>query len=296
MPHQGPTTARTLSSTRGTLTEGLLVRPAARPDTVDVRWVDIQESTVHHAVVDTSSGRGVAVGPVQSQSLQHRASVVLAADDDTVLLGDELGVARLQADGTVTRVAAFAHLDLDMRANDGVLLADGTVLLGTMSCTDPAARPGRIHRFAPGAPVGHPVGPSIHIPNTFLPLEGGGVLVADSLPGQLLLLDAATGATTPHPATVLVPDGTAPDGGCLRAGEVLVALWDGWSLLGFDPVTGRRTRSVPLPVPRPTNVRPLPGCDELVVTTASEGLTPAQLQDAPLSGQVLLVPADQRVP
>ena len=77
-----------------------------------------------------------------------------------------------------------------------------------------------------------------------------------------------------------MPDGLTVD----AEGFVWVAVWDGWTLIRYDP-EGRVALRVPLPVPRPTSC--CFGGDDmrtLFITTASIRLSEQVLAEAPLSG------------
>lgn len=82
------------------------------------------------------------------------------------------------------------------------------------------------------------------------------------------------------------PDGLTVD----AEGFVWVALWDGWTILRYDP-DGRVALRVPLPA-RPTSCC-FGGADlrTLFVTSASARLPEQALADAPLSGVCLARPA-----
>jgi sugar lactone lactonase YvrE len=77
-----------------------------------------------------------------------------------------------------------------------------------------------------------------------------------------------------------LPDGLTVD----AEGYVWVAIWDGWTLIRYDP-EGRVALRVPLPVPRPTSCCfGGPDLRTLYITSASVRLPEQALADAPLSG------------
>jgi L-arabinonolactonase len=79
-----------------------------------------------------------------------------------------------------------------------------------------------------------------------------------------------------------VPDGATVD----VEGFIWVALWDGWQVVRYDPA-GRARQSVKLPVARPTC--PMFGgsrLDTIYLTSASIGLSDAQLKEQPLAGSL----------
>lgn len=85
---------------------------------------------------------------------------------------------------------------------------------------------------------------------------------------------------------VELPEGQgSPDGLTVDAeGFVWVAIWDGWTVIRYDP-EGRVVMRLPMPVPRPTSCC-FGGTDlrTLYITSASVRLPEQSLADAPLSG------------
>jgi sugar lactone lactonase YvrE len=101
-------------------------------------------------------------------------------------------------------------------------------------------------------------------------------------------IDPASGAVGPRRLFARVPreDGM-PDGMTVDAdGFLWIAHWDGWRVTRYAP-DGSIDRVIRLPVPRPT--APAFGGDDLTtlyITSASKGLSEAQLKEAPLSGSL----------
>jgi sugar lactone lactonase YvrE len=85
------------------------------------------------------------------------------------------------------------------------------------------------------------------------------------------------------------PEAGAPDGMTVDAeGFLWNANWDGWSITRYAP-DGTVDRVLKVPVPRPTSVCfGGPRMDQLYITSARDGLTAAQLQEAPLSGSIFV--------
>ncbi len=89
------------------------------------------------------------------------------------------------------------------------------------------------------------------------------------------------------------PEEGKPDGLCVdSAGNVWVAIWDGWRVSCYAP-DGKLLREVDMPVPRPTSVC-LGGSDlkTLYITSASIRLPAAVLDEAPLSGGLFSLRVD----
>ena len=89
------------------------------------------------------------------------------------------------------------------------------------------------------------------------------------------------------------PEEGRPDGLCVdSAGNVWVAMWDGWRVACYDP-SGALVRTVDVPVPRPSSCC-LGGADlkTLYITSASIRLPAPVLEDAPLSGGLFAIEVD----
>ncbi|KAH0550803.1 regucalcin-like isoform X1 [Cotesia glomerata] len=82
------------------------------------------------------------------------------------------------------------------------------------------------------------------------------------------------------------PDGMTID----SAGNLWVAVYDGGKVLHIDPRTGRLLETIEMPATKITSVAfGGPKKDILFVTSASKGLTDAELKDQPLAGSLFAV-------
>jgi sugar lactone lactonase YvrE len=82
-----------------------------------------------------------------------------------------------------------------------------------------------------------------------------------------------------------VPDGLTVD----AAGYVWSAKWDGWKVVRYSP-DGRVDLEIPLPVQRPTSCTfGGPTMQQLYITSARDGLSPAELAGQPLAGSLFVV-------
>src|SRR5882672_2031622 len=120
--------------------------------------------------------------------------------------------------------------------------------------------------------------------------DGRTAYFADSFARKIFRydIDPATGAVGPRSTFVTVPDEAGvPDGMTVDTeGFLWNAQWDGWRVTRYAP-DGRIDRVIRLPVPRPT--APAFGGEDLktlYITSASNGLSDAQLKEAPLSGSL----------
>src|SRR5262249_25511035 len=104
--------------------------------------------------------------------------------------------------------------------------------------------------------------------------------------------DLETGAIADRRAFCHLDEQAEPDGLAIdRAGNLWTALWDGWCVVCFDP-TGRELARTRLPVQRPTSLAfGGPRLDQLYVTTASVGLSQAEIQCGFHAGDLFRVSA-----
>ncbi|QEP42065.1 hypothetical protein D5085_02250 [Ectothiorhodospiraceae bacterium BW-2] len=175
------------------------------------------------------------------------------------------------------------------RANDGATDPNGDFWFGSMAWR-PLGLDGSLYQItAAGELIDHLV--SLGIPNTLCwSADGTKLYLIDAWQQRLfcfqrgrnqlwssveLLLDLSKA-----PAT--------PDGGALDSdGNLWNCHWGGAAVNQYNP-KGELLQTINVPLPRPTSC-----CfggddlDTLFITTASEGLSRSQLQQYPLSGQVL---------
>lgn len=82
------------------------------------------------------------------------------------------------------------------------------------------------------------------------------------------------------------PDGMTID----NEGMLWIAHWDGWQITRWNPLTGEKLLSIPLPVARVTSC-----CfggenfQDLYITSAKTGLTAGQLYEQPLAGSLFII-------
>jgi sugar lactone lactonase YvrE len=261
------------------LAEGLLVDDIGK----QVLWVDIDDGRVFRKSFDGSLYREYRIG--------GQPSALLTLNDSALTLCDNQGLKRLNLETGEIHVVSEnpdSAQDSNFRSNDGIVLATGELLYGTMECA-PTGINGGLYIFD-GRDT-KSLNTAIGIPNAFVLLDDAELLIADSYTKRINLfqLDVSTSAIRLqrcwHDFSITK---AVPDGGCIdENGNVYIALWDGFGIAVLD-TGGELLRVLSLPVPRPTNCK-LAGRDKLYVTTARTGLTDTQLDEYPLSGSVLEV-------
>lgn len=196
--------------------------------------------------------------------------------------------------GTLDMLSApEAHIE-HHRFNDGKCDRQGRFWAGTMHdvTRDPV---GSLYRLDTRGHCEAVLG-GIRIPNSLAwSADGRRMMFADS-PARLIRaydFDIATGSVSGEREFARVPEPAIPDGAAMDAEDHLwVAIYDGWRLHRYAP-DGSLVRVVELPVQRPTMMA-FGGADlkTLYITTASQKLTPEELERQPLAGALLAMPVD----
>lgn len=215
------------------------------------------------------------------------------------LVGEELRIISSRGLGsfslTTRRYSTICNWPMDIcgtthRTNDGCVLANGAYLFGTMDSTASDGETGALYLMDADGSF-RELHRGIAIPNLFVELKDGSVLIADSARGKIFRgeLDFSSGSITLDFWSQVAGD-IAPDGGCLLPdGRIAIAMWDGACIQVFDS-TGKLSCELPVPARRPTNVKYKADTDMLVVTSASEGLEAADIERYPLSGMTFTLP------
>jgi len=82
------------------------------------------------------------------------------------------------------------------------------------------------------------------------------------------------------------PDGMTID----TEGMLWIALWDGWKVARYNPLTGEQLHEIILPVSRATScVFGGDTLNDLYITSAREGLSEADLNEQPLAGSLFVI-------
>jgi sugar lactone lactonase YvrE len=273
-----------VTSVRARLGEGPLWDAARRV----VWWLDIKGPAIHAYEVTTGVNR--------TQPLDFRITALgLARDGQMVAAGDP-GFVRLAVapDLTVTVIEVLARVDEHPgnRFNDGKIDSRGDFWAGTMDDNEQAAR-GSLYRLRKNGQLSA-VRTGISVPNGPTFLADGTVLTTDSVRRLItaLALDESGNPISERVFAQFQPAHGYPDGMTVDAEDhVWIAFWDGWCVRRLSP-EGEIVTQIALPVQRPTcPVFAGDSLDQLYVTSATIGLSPAALDQQPLAGGLLrLVP------
>ena len=104
--------------------------------------------------------------------------------------------------------------------------------------------------------------------------------------------DLPTGNISNKRVVIKIPQGEGyPDGMTIdNEGMLWIAHWDGWQVSRWDPNTGKKLLSIPIPVAQVTSCT-FGGYDlqDLYITTARVNLTEEQLKQQPLAGSLFVI-------
>lgn len=176
------------------------------------------------------------------------------------------------------------------RFNDGATDRRGRLWLG---CADPsrAGAHGRLLRVEDDGTVAAELS-GLGLPNGVVWSDcGSRVYLIDSAMRQLRAYryDEDRGQFADFEILHQFPAGGPRPAGLAMSpgGNLWTAIWDGWELVELNPA-GEILDRIALPVPRPSGLRFTRDGRNLIITSASVRLSPAQLLKAPLSGSVFI--------
>lgn len=253
-------------------------------------WFDILERRLMEA--DLASGR------ISRHVLPFMGSVLCTVDDQRQLVAGDDGIyIRTIADGGLTLYLALEADKPANRSNDGRAHPSGAVWIGTMGRKAEAGA-GAIYRLFEGRV--ERLFANVTIPNAicFSP-DGATGYFTDTRENILyrVALDPTTSAPVGHPATLFDQRGGrgALDGAVVDAeGLIWNARWGAGCVDAYSP-DGERVRTVRVPATRPTcPVFVGTGFDRLLVVTAREGMSEAQIKGDPLCGQTFVLDVGAR--
>jgi sugar lactone lactonase YvrE len=260
--------------------------PVWDPERALLAWVDVYNHRVHQ--FDPAKGRdryfdtGEVVAAV---ALTDGNRLLLALRDRLALLDPQTG-----------ELQPLCRIDLghpDTRLNDGMCDAQGRFWVGSIS-----THPGEaaLYRYDSDG--------SLRVMETGLTIsnglgwspDGGTFYLTDSPTGKIYAyrFDPASGSIDERRVLVdLSRESVEPDGLTIdEAGHLWSALWNGWSIVCFD-ADGRELERKKLPVQRPTSLTF--GGDalaDLYVTSASVGLSQAEVQRGVWAGDLFRISTD----
>lgn len=273
--------AEPVGDVRALLGEG----PYWVPEDDCLLWADIQRGDLHRTYLPSGETATDNFGAV-SAAFPALGGGILTAGGSRLTLHTPAE----RGGHWVSRTVAEVPAREGVRFNDGGVDPAGRVWVGSMHVgeTEPL---GELYRLEPAGGLTAVVkGVTISNGIGWSP-DGSRMYYTDSPMRRVEEFDysSATGEAsrrrvfTDLSAAEGIPDGLTVDAdGC-----VWVAMWGGGVLRRFTP-DGRQDAVLPVPVSRPTSCAfGGPGMTDLYVTTASIGLSAAELRAQPLAGRLL---------
>ncbi|WP_445193946.1 SMP-30/gluconolactonase/LRE family protein [Sphingomonas sp. Tas61C01] len=250
-----------------------------------LHFVDLKRGAIH------SLSSGGEVGTLRLGGLATALS--LTSSPRILLCATDAGIERVSLD-TGARQVVFGPIATGgaMRTNDGACDARGSFWIGVMDDSERSFE-GTLYRLRAGEGP-EPKLEHVGVSNGLGWSPDGSVFYfTDSLRREIyrFAFDEGTGDLGGRELFARFPEGTgAPDGLAVdEEGYVWSAIWDGWRIVRFAP-DGSVDREVAVPVPRPTSLAfGGSGLTDLYVTSATIGLSPADLDAAPLSGALFVL-------
>ncbi len=249
-------------------------------------WVDIENGKLFEHHIESAN--------TKTYTFPHRLTVVLEGKDGKLILGLDRKLASfdLETEELIWLLEVASDLPLN-RFNDGKCDAKGRLWIGTLS-----------RKFTKGSGALYRIGKDLkpEIQLTQLTISNGMAWTADNrtfyfidTPTRQIKafhFELASGKIEFDRIAIEIPEKLGfPDGMCIdREGMLWVAHYGGSGVFRWNPTTGKLIEKVELPVPNITSCAfGGENMDTLLITTAQENLSEAQLKEYPLSGDVFLV-------
>jgi sugar lactone lactonase YvrE len=250
-----------------------------------VLWVDIQAGSVYAGRLEDG-----LVRPDACLRFDETVGAVVCARDGRLLVAGERRLYDVDRQWRCAVRAEVIPESQRSRLNDGACDPAGRFLVGSMAL-DSRRGEERLYRLEAGGGL-TVLDTDLTISNGLAWSPDGSVMYStDTAPGVVWAraYDPARGDHGPRREVVRLDRGGRPDGLCVdAAGNLWVAVWGGGEVRCYTP-GGERLATVSVPAPHTTSVAFVgPERDTLLITTATDQLSAAQLDAHPLSGRLFL--------
>ncbi|PWW00989.1 sugar lactone lactonase YvrE [Paenibacillus cellulosilyticus] len=261
--------------------------PVWDPINARLYWVDILANKIH--IYDPNQphlSSYIEVGPYVSSVIPRRSGGLVVTLQDGFYAFDP-------ESAELTLLAKVESPELGNRFNDGKCDPSGRYLAGTMSLNDVVGN-GKLYCLD----LDHTVKPlvsEVTISNGLAWTSDGTTLYFIDTPTQQVVAydyELTTGALSNRRVAITIPDEEGyPDGMTIDSeGMLWIAHWGGWQVARWNPITGDKLLSIPIPASQVTSCTfGGPELDELYITTASVGLDAEKLATQPHAGGLFRV-------
>jgi sugar lactone lactonase YvrE len=258
--------------------------PVYDEDNADLYWVDVRDTPAIHRI-------SLATGVERSWPMREDVGSIALTRQGGLVVALRSGFAFFDPATAMLKPIVDPEPERPMnRLNDGKCDAAGRFWCGSMN-PDAGTADGSVYVLGSDLHCNRVLADFVTPNGMAWSPDGGTLYIADTRRGYIYAHDfdpqsATLGARRTFADTGSLPGG--PDGATIdRDGYLWSALWGGGALVRFDP-RGRIERVVRLPVSKPTSCTfGGAGYRQLFVTTATRGITAAQLSAEPLAGRVL---------
>ena len=251
-----------------------------------ILWLDVLRGQIHSYYPETKTHKTFNVNRMVGAVVIRRAGGLLAALQD--------GFALINTNyNTVIPIADPEAQLPGNRFNDGKCDPAGRFWAGTMSLTE-APNAGSLYVLEPNLSVSKKIeGTTISNGMAWSP-DNSTFYYIDTPTMQVVAYDynTATGEISNKRVAIQVADEEGyPDGMTIDTeGMLWIAHWDGWQVARWNPNTGEKLLSIPLPVAR-VSCCTFGGetYEDLYITTAKKELSEKELKEQPLAGALFIV-------
>jgi sugar lactone lactonase YvrE len=250
-------------------------------------WVDITGRKIHR--YDSSTRKH------ETRTTSSTVGFTVLDDNGSFIAGLQDGIYRLPFDaGEEICLVKPQYTDNNNRFNDGKCDRMGRLWAGTMNNIDHQKPSGALYRLDNRGL--HTQETSINISNGLGWSPDNKTLYYTDTVKRVIWqydYDVASGEARNRRDFTQFTGKGRPDGMCVDSqGRILTALWPGWGIEIYAP-DGKLEGKIDLPAPQVSSCA-FGGTDmkTLFITTASIGLTPDQMREAPLSGQMFAIEMD----
>jgi sugar lactone lactonase YvrE len=251
-------------------------------------WVDILAGTVHEGRLE-----GGRVIPAASRALDGTVSAVVSSAAGDLLVAGAGALTVVTPGGDLLPGPRILAPSSPSRLNDGKCDPAGAFLVGSMATDDARGQEVLVRVGRDGAIS--VLDDDLTLSNGLAWSPDGSLLYSiDSVPGVVWVrsYDAASGATGPRSALLRITDGL-PDGMCADTdGYLWIAVWGAGQVRRFA-ADGTPAGVIDVPSPHVTSIA-FAGDDPglVVITSATEDLTPSQRAGWPDAGRLFTARVD----
>ncbi|MBX2897691.1 MAG: SMP-30/gluconolactonase/LRE family protein [Cyclobacteriaceae bacterium] len=265
---------------KATLGEGAIWHPTENR----LYWVDIEDKQLHVYDPVTKQNTSYPIGA--------RIGTVVPIETGGVLVALQNGIHKMDLKTGALKFVTNPLPDSAMRFNDGKCDPSGRFWVGSLAM-DSRKKSSSLYRMGADGVV--------HTMLSDVTISNGIVWTADrktmyyndtpTLTVQAFDFDNATGKISNRRMVITIPPGMgAPDGMTIDAEDKLwIALWGGYAVARFDPLSGELMQKINVPAPHVTSCAfGGKNLETLYITTARAWVKPATLKEFPLSGSLFV--------